>query len=148
MMRGVFMENLSLFGILIAVNIISYILATFVSSRLRMSLSHITTVYDNLLTNLATKNSVKILVNFIWIILLFVSQMFSTWVYTLLISLMSLFAFVSFFSFISYCLPGKREQVLQEACLLSNTGYIYLLIVLFLLFLNRFLLFLIARGTF
>lgn len=130
---------------LIAVNLIFWIVSTIISARLRVTQNFLSPESNNELTYLATKNSIKILYNFIWIAALFVFAYLNVAsICSLLITFMMLSALVSFFHFLRYCTPGKKEYILMASSTMQ--GYGHLILSLFLIPISRVVLLLIIRG--
>lgn len=131
---------------LLVINFIFWTALTITAARLRATQDFLSPDSNNELTYLSTKNSIKILYNFIWIVALFVAlYLNSASIYALLATLMALSALFSFFRFLGYCSPGKKERTLLYAGTLY--GYGYLLLSFFLVPVCQVLLFLVARST-
>ena len=59
---------------LLAINLLGFVLTTFISSHLRASLNRPSPDYDNQLTYLCTKNSACFLYQLVWVVVVAVSQ--------------------------------------------------------------------------
>lgn len=130
---------------LLAINLLGFVLTTFISSHLRASLNRPSPDYDNQLTYLCTKNSACFLYQLVWVVVVAIVMHISPVLYALAIAVMGVWALFSVFRLLAYCTPGKRERVLLQAGMLG--GYGYLISTLALVCLSRILSYLVIVRT-
>lgn len=133
-----------MFWKLIAINAIFWMIATFFSSRLRAKFYFLSSQTNNMMTELAMKNCLKILSHFLWILILFICTIFLPFLNSFVIIVMVVLLIHSFIDCFRVSTPFNKEIIMLKSG--ADSGYGLLILTFVLVIISRICCILIATN--